>query len=323
MAIWLAVGIAGLLAAPHLLAHDRLTPTGGIVLFSAALVLRAALAIGLAIIFIFFLPATQLFGLMTHWCLHAVVPFVATHLGFDGHSLGDVATLVPALVTAASLISVGFGAWQGARAVRGWLQRSYVGEGPQRSVIVGSSDVIVAAAGLRDPNVVVSAGALLSLDDAELTASLQHEWGHVVHRHRYISLLGHGCRAVSRFLPGGSAALRALELHLERDADAYAVQQTGNRLALASAICKAAGADVHPPASTAAALTGSGVPQRLRHLVRTSPTAPSRLARRTAGLLAATMIAAALGLAAVTPKLAEAGIHQLAKSAGDSSPDCE
>lgn len=324
MAIWLAVGVASLLAAPHLLPHDRLTPTGGIVLFAATLLLRAALAIGVALVFIFFVPATQLFSLLTHWCVHAVLPFVATHLGFDGHSLGDAATLVPALVTAASLISVGFGAWRGARAVRGWLQRSYVGEGPEHSVIVGGSDVLVAAAGLRDPKVVVSAGALLSLDDDELAASLQHEWGHVIRRHRYISLLGQGCRAVSRFLPGGSVALKALELHLERDADAYAVRQTGDSLALASAICKAAGAQARPGASTVATLAGNGVPERLRQLIRTSPpAAPCRVARRSASVLAATMIAASLALAAATPTLAEAGLHQLAKSAGDSSAVCD
>jgi hypothetical protein len=35
------------------------------------------------------------------------------------------------------------------------------------------------------------------------------------------------------------------------------------------------------------------------------------------------MIAASLGLAAATPTLAEAGLHQLAKSAGDSSIVCD
>ena len=75
-------------------------------------------------------------------------------------------------------------------------------------------EVIVAAAGIRAPRVVVSAGALTTLDDAELEAGLQHEWGHVLRRHRFLSLLGQGCRAVSRFLPGGERALASLQLHL-------------------------------------------------------------------------------------------------------------
>jgi beta-lactamase regulating signal transducer with metallopeptidase domain len=204
--------------------------------------------------------------------------------------------------------------------VKRWLARSTLGEGPERSLIVGGCGVVVAAAGLRSPKIVVSTGALLRLDDDELRAGLQHEWGHVVRRHRYISLFGQGCRAVSRFVPGGAAALRALELHLERDADDYAVRRTGNRLALASAICKAAGADIGGAAAVTA-LGGSGVPERLRQLVR-SPARPRRLNVLAARALAAAMLAVTLALAAAGPTLAAAGIDQLAKSSGNQVHHC-
>lgn len=319
----LALALAGLLALPHLLPQSRLAPSDGILLWSAVLGLRAALAVCLAIVFVLFVPATQLFTLLTQWCIHAVIPFFATHLGFDGHSLGGAAILVPALVTAASLLSVSFGAWRGARAVRRWLQRSALGPGPERSVIVGGSDVVVAAAGLRAPRVVVSAGALLRLDDAELRAGLQHEWGHVIRRHRYISLFGQGCRAVSRFLPGGAAAVNALQLHLERDADDYAVRQTGDPLALASAICKAAGAEAMPSGPAFAGLGGSSVPERLRLLARGSGAANSRLGTNAARIAASVMIALTLGLGAATPTLAASGLDQLAKVAADHDPGCE
>lgn len=323
LAVWVALAVAGLLVVPHLLPQSRLAASGGILLWSSVLVLRAGLSVCLVIVFVFFVPATQLFNLLTHWCFHAVIPFFATHLGFDGHSLGNAAILVPALVTAASFLSVGFGAWRGARAVRHWLQRSSLGPGPHRSVIVGGSDVVVAAAGLRAPRVVVSAGALLSLDDAELSAGLQHEWGHVIHRHRFISLLGHGCRAVSRFLPGSASALATLQLHLERDADEYAVRQTGDPLALASAICKAAGAEPGPSGPAFAALAGSGVPGRLRRLAQGTSAANSRLGTAAARLVAVVMIALTLGLASATPTLAAAGLDELAQVTADRDPDCE
>lgn len=322
LALVLALALAGLLAFPHLLRQGRLAPADGIVLWSAVLGLRAVLAVCLAIVFVLFVPATQLFTLLTHWCIHAVIPFFATHLGFDGHSLGGAAILVPALVTAVSLLSVGFGAWRGARAVRRWLERSALGPGPERSLIVGGSGVVVAAAGLRAPRVVVSAGALLSLDDAELRAGLHHEWGHVVRRHRYISLLGQGCRAVSRFLPGGAAALSALQLHLERDADAYAVRQTGDPLALASAICKAAKAEAMPSGPAFAGLGGSSVPERLRLLARGTGSTSSRLATDAARIGALLMIVVTLGLGAATPTLAASGAHELSKVATNHDPDC-
>ena len=320
MAVWAAIAVTGLLVAPHLLAHDRLSATAGIALFSSVLLLRAVLAICLILVFVFFVPATGLFSLLTHWCLEAFVPFLATHLGFEGHRLGDAAILVPALVTTVSLLSLGFGVWRGARLVKRWLARSTLGEGPERSVIVGGSGVVVAAAGLRSPKVVVSTGALLRLDDDELRAGLQHEWGHVVRRHRYVSLFGQGCRALSRFMPGGAAALGALELHLERDADDYAVRQTGDPLALASAICKAAGSDIGS-AATVTALGGSGVPQRLRQLVR-SPARPRQLTVLAARTLAVGMLAVTLALVAAGPTLAAAGIDDLARSSGDQIRHC-
>lgn len=318
-----ALVLAVLLLAPHLLPQARITPTSGIALWSAALVLRAAVAVSLVVIVVLFLPATQLFSLLTHWCLHAVVPFFATHLGFDGHSLGDAAVLVPAMVIAVSILTVGFGLWRGARTVHNWLQRSSLGPGPASSVIVGGSDVVVAAAGLRQPRVVVSAGALLRLDDAELAAGLQHEWGHVIRRHGLISLLGEVCLALSRILPGGKRARASLRFHLERDADEYAVRMTGDPLALASAICKAAPTGALGDGPAFASLAGTGVPVRLRRLLKETATTDSRLSSIFARALAVLMVVTTLGLVAATPTLASAGIGQLQGGVGDRTLGCE
>jgi Zn-dependent protease with chaperone function len=318
-----ALGLAGVLLAPHLLPQERVAAASGIALWTAVLFLRAILAMSLVVILVLFLPATQLFSLLTHWCLHAVVPFVAAHLGFDGHALGDAAVLVPGLVMAVSLVSVGFGLWRGTRAVRRWVQRSSLGPGPASSVIIRDSEVVVAAAGLREPRVVVSAGALLYLDDAELAAGLEHEWGHVRRRHRFISLSAELCRAISRLLPGGKRALAALRFHLERDADDYAVRRTGDPLALGSAICKAAQGGARGDGPAFASLAGSGVPQRLRRLAQDRPPSDSRAGTWLARTLATLMVATALGLVAATPTLASAGLDQLRQAGPDRFLDCE
>jgi len=69
--------------------------------------------------------------------------------------------------------------------------------------------VLVAAAGLRKPRVVVSAGALLNLDDEELAASLDHEHGHIVRRHRYVLVAAELCRALARLFPEHAAPSRS------------------------------------------------------------------------------------------------------------------
>jgi len=316
--------IVALVVAPHLLPQERIAASSGIALWMASLALRAVLSLSLVLVAVLYLPATELFSLLTHWCFHAVLPFLTTHLGFDGHRLGDTAVIVPGLVIAASSLSVGFGLWRGARAVRRWLNRSSLGPGPASSVIVAGSEILVAAAGLRAPRVVVSAGALLRLDDAELAAGLEHEWGHVRRNHRSISVIAEICGALARLLPGTKRALATLRLHLERDADDYAVRQTGDQLALASAICKAAQSKAHPQSAAAfASLAGSGVSERLRRLAHDSASSDSHLGTLLARFLATSMLFATLGLLAATPTLGATGLEPVDRSAMNRAMDCD
>jgi Zn-dependent protease with chaperone function len=302
----LAASIIAALGLPHSLDQTRLSPGAGVVLWAGVLALRAALAAGAVAIVVLLVPATELFQLLTHWCVHAVVPFLATHLGFDGHRLGDAAVLVPALVIAISVVSSGFAAWRGARMVRAWLRSNSLGAGPRASLIVCDREIVLAAAGLRAPKVVVSAGALLSLDDDELAAGLEHEWGHIAHRHRFVALAGQLLRAISRFLPGSTRALELLRFHLERDADEFAVGRTGNPKALASAICKTAGAPATANAAFAG-LGGSGTPDRVRILLAPLMV-PSRVGNAIARLLASGTAVLVLVLILAAPTLARAGL---------------
>jgi hypothetical protein len=316
----LAGVIAAALLVPHLLPQSRLAPAAGIALWLGVLWLRATVALAAAAIAIVFLPTTELFHLLTHWCVDAVIPFLATHLGFDGHNLGGAAVLAPALVLGASVLSAAFGLWRGARSVRRWLRRSSIGPGPRESVVVRGSEVVVAAAGLRAPRVVVSAGALIRLDDDELAAGLEHERGHVARRHRFISLLGQLLWGISRLLPGSARALGLLRFQLERDADEFAVRRTGDSVALASAICKAA-ADAPAPGPALAWLTGASVPERLRILLGVDDRRPSPLATALALALALGAAILALALAASAPSLAQSRT-QLAQPPGHAASHC-
>lgn len=303
-----AFALAGI-AVPHLVRLDRAEPMCAALLWLNGLALRALAAIFVAIWLIFYLPATALFHALTHWCFHAVLPLLTAHLGFSGHNVGDVATLAPSFVLVASAASVGFGVVRAARSVRRLLTRDSLGTGPHDSVIVGGPDVFVGAAGLHRPRLVVSAGALVQLDDAELEAGLEHERGHIKHHHRFVLLFAQLCRALGRFVPGGRRAMRELVFHLERDADAYALR-SHDRYALARAICKAAlSREQHP---VVAALGGGGgrLTDRVRGIIAADggDAQPARLLRSAAAVGAVVTLALTVAL----PSTVVAGETRLA-----------
>lgn len=299
--------LAGLLlvgtAAPYLLPRHALAPLTGVALWLTVLVVRALLVVVGALVLVLYLPTTELFQLGTHWCIHAVVPFFATHLGFSGHRLGDAATLLPGFVLGLSLVWGLFAVWRAARAVRHWLRGNCLGEGPRQSLIVGGADVVVAAAGIRDARVVVSTGALAKLDEEELAAGLEHERGHIAHRHPYLALAGNIAFALARVLPGSKDALGRLLFCLERDADEYAVDRVGDPVALASAICKAA-ADQPLTSPAMAGLAGSGTAARLRLLLDRTKARPRALVELSGRALVVALVALVVLTAAATPALA-------------------
>jgi Zn-dependent protease with chaperone function len=308
LAAILALGIA----LPRVLRLRRAAPSVAVALWLSSLALRALTGLLVVVYLILYLPSTALFQAVAHWCWHAVLPLLAAHLGLDGHRIADAATLVPALLLAASLLSVGVGVFRAARSVRRLVDRHALRAGPRDSVIVGGEDVVLAAAGLRRPQVLVSAGALISLDDDELSAGLDHERGHIARRHRYLMLLAQLCHALGRFVPGSRRAMRELSFHLERDADRWSLDRRNDRFALASVIAKAARGPSF--AVVLAPLAGAGVLERVRQLVDDRP--PQR--RRTAialRCLAAGMVALTLAVTALVPVSVAAGVEQLRSDA--------
>ena len=301
MTIAFGVLIAAAVALPHLLRLDRSAPAAAATVWFCALMLRAVLVIGAALFVVVVLPTTELFSMVTHWCWRTVLPLVATHMGLDGHELGDAAVVLPAFLLAASLLSVAFGVARAARKVRSFVRQSQLGPGPEGTVMVGGTDVVVAAAGLHRPQVVVSAGALVALDDEELAASLDHERGHIERRHRFVLVLAQFLRALARPLPGTRTAMRELVYHLERDADGWAIARRHDPLALASAICKAATSSLGTTTGVATALGGGAATRRVRELAQPRPLPGSGLGLR---VLAAAMITLTVSAAAAFPAAA-------------------
>lgn len=318
--IWALAGlICASIALPHLIPLERAHPIVGVAIWLSALVIRAVATILVVVFLVLFLPATQLFEVVTQWCWHGVVPGVAQHLEVNGHKLGDLATLAPAALVSTSAVSLMWGVARALRALQCWLRENSLGDGPRGSTIVAGREVMLAAAGLRQPRVVVSTGALTALDDQELAAGLEHERGHIAHRHRFILLASALTGVLARYLPGTDHAASQVTFHLERDADAYALQRHHDPLALASAICKAVGA--RPLASPATALAGtSGLIPRVRFLRDSARTDSRPVARPCLSLLAVAMSSVALSFGLLVPIAAAHGLSHLAKA--PAAPHC-
>lgn len=298
MTLVFAAVIVAAIVLPHVVNFDRVRPAAAATVWFCALALRALTIVAAALFVVLVLPTTALFSLVTHWCWHTVVPLISSHLGLDGHRVGDAAVILPGFMIAASLLSVAFGVLRAARKVRAFVRQAELGPGPEGTVMVGGDDVVVAVAGLHRPRVLVSAGALVALDDDELAASLDHERGHIERRHRFVLVLAHFLRAVGRPLPGTKLAMRELNHHLERDADGWAIARRHDPLALASAICKAATAAV-APAGVATALGGGAVTRRVRELVERD--GGTRGSARGVRALASLMVVITLAAAAAVP----------------------
>jgi hypothetical protein len=299
-----AITAAGIVL-PHLLRLQRVAPVTAALLWLSSLALRASACLLAVLYLLFFLPGTALFDTLTHWCATVALPVDGTDLSVEGHGVADLILYVPGLVLGASLLAMCVATVRDTRAARHLVAQHAVGLGPRNSLIVGGSDVLFAVAGLIRPRIVVSAGALASLDDDELGAALEHEEGHIARRHRFVMLLAIGLRALGRAVPGSGQGVRELAFHLERDADRWALRRMSDRVALASVICKAATTERTRPR----ALVGLGdtdVRERLGQVLDTRSGARRRTATAI-NALATAMVACTLLVGAIVPATAVSG----------------
>jgi len=299
----LAAIIAAGIVLPHVLRLTRVAPVTAIVLWLSSLALRALACLLAVIYLLFFLPGTGLFVALSHWCAHMAPPVIGSELAVEGHAVAALALYAPGIVLAVSLLSIGVGSMRDAHAARQIVAAHAVGLGPRDSLIVGGPDVLFAVAGLIHPRIVVSAGALASLDDDELAAGFDHEAGHIARRHRFVMLLALGLRALGRAVPGSGRGIRELAFHLERDADRWALRRENDRIALASVICKAAGTG-RPPALVG--LGDTDVRERLGQVLDTC-SGTTRRARAALNALATAMVVCTVLVAAIVPATAVSG----------------
>lgn len=308
MTTLLAMVLAMAIAAPHVLDLRASPPVAGAVVWFASLALRSLVVLAAAGFTLVYLPQTEFFSALAHWCVHAVVPILTAHLGLDGHRVAAAVIVLPAGLLVLSLSSGTVAIVRAARKIRDSVKQASLGTGPEDSVLVGGSEVLLASAGLARPRVIVSAGALLVLDDDELAAGLAHERGHIARRHHHLLCLAEIMQAVGRFVPGSSRAMRELRFHLERDADRWAIATRHDPLALASAICKAA--DASADRRGVAALGGGRVTDRVDELITRAGPENRQQSRLAARSLAMIMSVLAIGLAVAIPVALAAGVPQ-------------
>jgi Peptidase family M48 len=233
------IAAAALIALPHALPLHRATPLAAATAWLTALALRALAAVGVGLLFLLYVPRTGPFQTIAHVCLQVQLP--RAHLGLHVHPFAHAAAALPLLVLGASVLWHACRTARAAAAVRSLLAARIAGPGPLGSTIVEADDVLVAATMLGRKRVIVSRGALEALDSDELDASVCHELAHLRRRHRAFLLLGSLFGSIACTLPGTRTTKRELAFSIERDADEYAVRETRDPIALASAICRVAG----------------------------------------------------------------------------------
>lgn len=251
---------------PRVLPLERAAPMAAAIAWLSALGARSLALISLALVSVFYLPGPAV-ELVRHWCLSVPLPGTGTSAKLAGHLLAQVLVLLPAGALAASAVHALWVTVRDARRVRSLLRNDVLWSGPGNAAVVAGDHIMLAAAGIARPRLVVSAGALVALDDDELAAGLDHERGHVSRGHRYLVVLAEILHGVSRFLPGAGHATAEVRYHLERDADQWALRRNHDPVVLARAICKAA----LTPASTAAmtGLASGRTARRVEVLLRT------------------------------------------------------
>ena len=102
MTVTLAAIVAAGIVLPHILRLQRAVPVTAVMLWLSSLALRALASVLAVIFLLFFLPRTEVFDSLTHWCVHSV-PGLADDLDVEGHRMGDLTLFVPGVALVVSL----------------------------------------------------------------------------------------------------------------------------------------------------------------------------------------------------------------------------
>ena len=291
---------------PRVLPLERAAPLAAAAAWLSALGARSLALISLALAAALYLPG-PIVELVRHWCLSVPLPGAGISVELTGHLLAQAIVLAPAMaltLSAAHALSLTV---RDARRVRRLLRDDVLWIGPGDAAVVAGDHIVLATAGIAHPRLIVSAGALVALDDDELAAGLDHERGHISRGHRYLVVLAEVLHGVARLLPGAGHAKTEALYHLERDADQWSLRQNHDPAVLARAICKAALAPAFTPAMTG--LASGRTVRRVELLLRTETGLGPRRALVTAVAVGISFLSL-LSLSAV-PATAAGGVHVL------------
>jgi hypothetical protein len=244
------------IALPHRLSLHRATPATSAAVLMAALLVRALVMVAIAMLALQRLSNVGIVQSALDWCWHELLPDLPTALGFAEHPFTHAAVAAPLGLLVASVVWVVIGQLRAWHELRQRLAGP-VSEGPVGTTIVADDRLLFAVARFGRPRILISDRALGELDERELVAGITHELGHLRRGHRSVLAAAAVLAALARPLPGTRATEQALRFQLERDADDFAVRDLHDPLSLASAICKAAGAD--RSSTTLVTLSGSGL----------------------------------------------------------------
>lgn len=297
--------VAGASVAPHLLPLERAAPLPAAVVWFCGLAARVLAALTAAVGAAFYLPA-PLVTQSGHWCVSVVIPGGAEAV-VTGHQVAQAIALIPAVIVAFATVGAVRKIAREAARVRRLLRDEVLWTGPGGASVIGGQSVVIAAAGLSRPRLLVSAGALVALDDEELAASLDHERGHITRRHRYVVVAAEILAGIAHLIPGTERARLETLHHLERDADQWSLGRANDPAALARAICKAALEPARSPVVTG--LASGRTVRRVEALLR--PDAGTVAWRRSITAVAAALVAAPLVAASAVPATAASGVHAL------------
>jgi len=137
---------------------------------------------------------------------------------------------------------------------------------PERLVVLENSTPTSYTIGFLRPQVVVSTGLSVALEEEEVTAVLAHEEAHVVGYDNVILLVAQSLGRTFALVPGARRALARLRRAQEIAADEYAREKTGDGLVVASGLEKFARSVSPAPlqmVGVSAFAEGTGVTERI------------------------------------------------------------
>ncbi len=104
--------------------------------------------------------------------------------------------------------------------------------------VVQTSRPVLLCTGVRRFRLILSTGAVASLDEVQLRAAIAHELAHAAHRDPLGGWVLMGIRTAFFFSPATQLLARATVEEMERRADDESVALTGDRLGMASALVR-------------------------------------------------------------------------------------